>query len=162
MRMEIKLAYDDIDNIKELFTEYIKLLFDYDSGFQDILDLQDYEFEMGNPEKKYALPNGRLYIAYCDDRVAGCIALRKLSETECEMKRFYVRPQFRGNHIGRALAEAIIDDAKEIGYESMLLDTLPMLTTAIAMYDGMGFQRIPPYNDYPVEKTVFMKLDLRG
>ena len=160
MALNISLAYDDIDNIKELFSEYIKLLFGLESDFKNYLDLQDYDNELDNLNEKYGLPKGRLYIAYFDNQVAGCIALRQISETYCEMKRLYVRPEFRGKQIGKTLVEAIINDAKELGYQSMLLDTIPALKTAIDLYEKMGFYRVPPYNDSPVDKTVFMKLEL--
>jgi len=88
--LNISLAYNDIDNIKELFSEYVKLLFDLENDFQDYLDLQDYNNEFDNLNEKYGLPNGRLYIAYIGNQAAGCIALRQMSDTECEMKRLYV------------------------------------------------------------------------
>ena len=161
MALNIHLAYNDIDNIKELFSEYIKLLCYLENDFQDYLDLQDYNNELNNLNEKYGLPNGRLYIAYIDNQAAGCIALRQLNDTECEMKRLYVKPEYRGKQIGKALVETIINDAKEIGYKSMLLDTIPALKTAIALYESIGFFHIQPYNNSPVEKTVFMKLDLQ-
>ena len=162
MPIEIKLAYDDTDNIKELFAEYIKLLFDLESGFQHYLDLQGYENEIGNLNEKYGLPNGRLYIAYVNNQAAGCVALRQINDTECEMKRLYVRPEFSGNKIGEALVETIISDAKEIGYQFMLLDTFPSLHKAIKLYEKKGFCKIPPYNNSPIDNTVFMKLDLHA
>ena len=161
MALNIHLAYNDIDNIKELFSEYVKLLCYLENDFQDYLNLQDYNNELDNLNEKYGLPNGRLYIAYIDNKAAGCIALRQLSDTDCEMKRLYVRPEYRGNQIGKALVEIIINDAKKIGYQSMLLDTIPALKTAIDLYENMGFYKIPSYNNSPVEKTVFMKLDLQ-
>ena len=160
MAVNISLAYNDIKNIKELFSEYVKLLCYLENDFQDYLDLQDYNNELDNLNEKYGLPNGRLYIAYIDNQAAGCIALRQLSDSECEMKRLYVKPEYRGKQIGKSLVEIIINDAKEIGYKSMFLDTIPALKTAIDLYENMGFYQIPPYNNSPVEKTVFMKLDL--
>jgi ribosomal protein S18 acetylase RimI-like enzyme len=160
MQLEIKLAYDDIDNISELFTEYIKLLINLESEFQNYLDIQGYDNEIGSLHDRYGLPNGRLYIAYFEGQVAGCIALKKISDTECEMKRLYVKPKYRGKQIGKELVNLIINDAKMIGYKSMLLDTLPDLKPAIVLYENVGFYRIPPYNNSPVVKTVFMKLDL--
>jgi len=161
MPLEIRLAYDDISGIKELFAEYVKLLFGLERNFQDYLDLQAYDDEVDSLNEKYGLPSGRLYIAYFENQAAGCIALRGINDTDCEMKRLYVRPKFRGNKIGAALVEAIVRDAKEIGYRSILLDTLPSLEKAIALYESVGFYEIPPYNDSPAQSTVFMKLDLR-
>ena len=92
--------------------------------------------------------------------LAGCIGLRKIDDFNCEMKRLYVRPYFRGKHIGDYLVRKIIDDAKKIGYKHMLLDTLPFLKNAIHMYKKYGFYEISCYNDSPLETTVYMKLDL--
>jgi ribosomal protein S18 acetylase RimI-like enzyme len=160
--MEIRLAYDDTENIKQLFAEYTSLLVSLENGFEDYLRLQDYDGEVDDLTGKYGLPEGRLYIAYVDARAAGCIAIRRLSETECEMKRLYVKPAFEGNKIGETLVQTVIRDAKEIGYQYMLLDTLPSLKKAMKLYEKTGFYRIPPYNDSPVESTLFMRLDLGG
>ena len=160
MSLEIKLAYDDTDNIKQLFAEYTKLLISLESDFGSYLQLQNYDSEISNLDKKYGLPTGRLFIAYLEGQATGCIALRAINKTECEMKRLYVRPEFSGNRIGEALVEAIVRDAKEIGYHFMLLDTFPALEKAIRLYERMGFYKIPPYNNSPVDNMVFMKLDL--
>ena len=162
MSLEIKPAYDDKGNVKQLFDEYTKFLVDLDSVFQDYLHLQNYDDEINSLHEKYGLPNGRLYIAYVNNQAAGCIALRQLNDTECEMKRLYVRPEFGGNKIGEKLVEVIISDAKEIGYQSMLLDTFPSLHKAIKLYEKRGFYKIPPYNNSPIDNTVFMKLDLHA
>jgi len=160
MSFEIRLAYDDEENIRQLFAEYTEFLLDLDGDFREILQGQNYGGELEHLAEKYGPPSGRLYIAYFEKQAAGCIALRRISDTECEMKRLYVRPQFRGNRLGEALVAKIIDDAKEIGYHSMLLDTLPSLKRAIQLYESIGFYRISAYNNNHVEHTVFMKLDL--
>jgi len=159
MSLKIELAYEAMDSIKELFEEYTKLLIDLENEFQNYLQLQNYGDEIENLNEKYGLPNGRLYIAYLDNQVAGCIALKPINETQCEMKRLYVRPKFRGNKIAKLLVELIIKDAKEIGYQCMLLDTFPALKDALELYEKEGFYRIPPYNDSPVNDTVFMRID---
>ena len=159
MSLKIELAYEAMDSIKELFEEYTKLLIDLEHEFQNYLQLQNYGDEIENLNEKYGLPNGRLYIAYLDNQVAGCIALKPINETQCEMKRLYVRPKFRGNKIAKLLVELIIKDAKEIGYQCMLLDTFPALKDALELYEKVGFYRIPPYNDSPVNDTVFMRID---
>jgi len=158
--MEIKLAYEDIENVRQLFSEYTDLTVSLEPTFQDYLDLQNFDSELDTIAKKYAMPMGRLYVAYVDGNAAGCIALFQLSDTECEMKRLYVRPQFAGCGIGKALANKIIEDATDIGYKYMVLDTFPALQTAIKMYENMGFYHIPPFSNSPVENTVFMRLDL--
>lgn len=162
MLLDIRPAYDDIDNIKTLFDEYTQYLFSIENNFQRYLDIQDYSDELADLREKYGFPSGRLYIAYYDGQPAGCIALRPLRQSVCEMKRLYVRPKFRNQGIAKALSERIVRDAGNIGYQSMLLDTLPALTAAINLYENMGFYRIPPYNDSPVKSTVFMQLDLKA
>ena len=111
-------------------------------------------------EEKYGPPRGRLYLARWGGETAGCIALRPLDEHRCEMKRLYVRPAFRNRGIARKLVDTILADARSIGYHEMLLDTLPFLTEAIAMYEGLGFVRTECYNDSPLADTVYMKLTL--
>ena len=153
-------AFGHEEEIRELFLEYTQMLVDNDSRFAEYLVLQNYDDEFAHLEHKYGKPAGRLYVAHCDGALAGCIALRKLDEHTCELKRLYVRPQFRGRHFGKMLTEKIIADAKEIGYSALYLDTLPFLKTAIKMYRDMGFYDIPCYNNSPIDDTVFLKLDL--
>ncbi len=111
---------------------------------------------------KYAPPAGRLLLALWDGKPAGVIALRPLEEPGlCEMKRLYVRPEFRGHHIGRLLAEHVIREAAEIGYARMRLDTVAgQMDSAIAMYRELGFKETDPYYQTPVGHTLFMELAL--
>ena len=159
---ELKLiyAYDHPDEVGELFKEYTDMLIEGDSTFADYLSIQNYDEELKHLEVKYGMPEGRLYLAYYEGRLAGCIGLRKIDTQNCEMKRLYVRPSFRGKKIGGFLVEKIIADAKEIGYAHMLLDTLPFLESACAIYQKEGFYEIPSYNDSPMDASIFMKLDL--
>lgn len=158
--IEIVPAYNHQQEIKALFSEYTDMLIAGDSSFQKYLDIQHYDEEVNHLEMKYGTPYGRLYLAYCNGHAAGCIGLRKMDEQNCEMKRLYVRPQFRGNKIGEQLVRKIIMDAKEIGYTGMLLDTLPFLESAILMYKKFGFYTIECYNNSPISTSIFMKLDL--
>ncbi len=160
--MELKIipAYDFPNEIRILFSEYTKMLIAGDSSFQKYLELQNYDKELEHLDIKYGLPDGRLYIAFYNRELAGCIGLRKIDEWNCEMKRLYVRPAFRGKHIGSKLVQQIIKDAKDIGYSHMLLDTLPFLKSAINMYETIGFYEIPSYNDSPMTTSIYMKLDL--
>lgn len=160
MKIEIVPAYHHKKEIKQLFSEYTNRLLAGDSSFQEYLAIQHYDEEIEHLESKYGMPYGRLYLAYCDKKSAGCIGLRKMDEKNCEMKRLYVRPQFRKNKIGRLLVEKIIMDAKEIGYSYMLLDTLPFLDKAIRLYESFGFYTIDCYNDSPMSDAIYMRLNL--
>ena len=160
MHINITPGYDDVPSVKILFDEYTQLLADVCDKFYVYLNIQGYDSELENLGTKYGLPCGRLYIAYAEGQAAGCIALRKLDESSCEMKRLYVRPEHRGAGIARQLVDIIIRDAKDIGYRHMLLDTLPALKAALQLYEDLGFYRIAPYNDSPVDDTIFMRLDL--
>lgn len=160
MAVKIVPAYESPEAVGILFSEYTDMLIESDSSVQDYLAIQHYEDEIRNLEVKYGLPDGRLYLAYWDGELAGCIGLRKIDRENGEMKRFYVRPQFRAKGIGRRLMEQIILDAKQIGYPHLLLDTLPFLESAIHMYKKYGFYEIESYNDSPVRTSIYMKLDL--
>lgn len=161
MTVQIVSGLDRPDQVRELFSEYTKLIIDCDGRYREFLMMQNYEDELLHLEKKYGPPAGRLYLAYCDQALAGCIALRPLDEHRCEMKRLYVRPRFRKQHIGGILVRRVIEDAKAIGYRYLLLDTFPFLDIAVRMYERLGFRYIPKYNDSPMESTLYMQMDLR-
>ena len=160
MLVEIKLAYNCTDKVKELFSEYTDMLVKSDNDFANYLQLQDYDLELENLDKKYGPPKGRLYIATVEGDVAGCIALRNIDDKSCELKRLYVRPEFRGNQIAQMLIEQIISDARDIGYKQILLDTLPFLKSAIYLYEKLGFYQIRPYNDSPMKNSIYYRYDL--
>lgn len=160
MDVKIVYGYELKDEVKSLFTEYTDFLVNGDKEFKKYLEIQKYDHEVENLEEKYGLPQGRLYVAYSENKVVGCIALRPLNDRQCEMKRLYVRPEFRNNGIAKMLVEKVVSDAKGIGYSEMLLDTLPFLQVAIEMYKKMGFYEIDCYNDSPLDNTIYMKLDL--
>ena len=157
---EIVYGYEYKKDILELFTEYTNMLVEHDASFKVYLDIQNYDDEIEHLEHKYGLPEGRLYLLRRDGESAGCIALRKLDDERCEMKRLYVRPEYRGERLGEILVRKIIDDAREIGYKHMMLDTLPFLESAIHMYRKLGFYETDCYNDSPMDTTIFMQLDL--
>ena len=133
-----------------LFEEYQKSL-----GFS--LCFQNFDAELAGLPGAYAPPSGRLLLAFSGDEPAGCIALRKIGEEICEMKRLWVRPAFRGTGLGRRLVETLISEARVIGYRRVRLDTLPSMAAAQALYLSLGFRDIPPYNDHPIEGTRFME-----
>ena len=160
MELRIEPAYDNTQAVETLFSEYTDMLIEGDGTFREYLNLQNYDEELQHLDIKYGLPYGRLYLAYGEDALAVCIGLRKIDEENCEMKRLYVRPQFRGQHIGNILVQKIIEDAREIGYSHMLLDTLPFLESAIHMYKTFGFYETESYNNSPMETSIYMKLDL--
>lgn len=158
--IELLPALDRPLDVRELFSEYTKMLTDNDPAVREYLGIQNYDAELQHLEIKYGPPDGRLYLAYFGGRLAGCAGLRKISSESCEMKRFFVRPEFRGRRIGSCLAEKLISDAAQIGYKHMLLDTLPFLTSALHIYKRMGFYEIPCYNNSPMTNAIYMKLDL--
>lgn len=160
MSITIIPAYRHPLEIGRLFSEYTETLAASSPSFQEYLALQDYQNELIHLESKYGMPEGRLYLAFRDGAPAGCVGLRKLDERNCEMKRLYVRPQYRGARIGERLARQVIDDARAIGYAHMLLDTFSFLESAIRMYRALGFYEVERYNDNPIEGCIYMKLDL--
>lgn len=146
--------------IKALFGEYTHMLVSNDSDFADYLALQNYDNELQNLEEKYGLPYGKLHLIFCDNEVAGCIALRRIDDFYCEMKRLYIRPKFRKHGLGTILVKRIITDASEIGYSAILLDTFPFLDDAIRLYKSLGFYDIPSYNNSPMDNLIYLRLDL--
>ena len=145
---------EHINSARTLFEEYAASL-----GFS--LCFQNFDQELKNLPGDYAPPNGRLLLALENDELAGCIALRKLNDSACEMKRLFVRPAHRATGLGRFLAEAIIDEARKLGYTHMRLDTIPgKMDKAIALYQSIGFVEIEPYYENPVEGAKFMELKL--
>lgn len=160
MNIEIIPGYNRIEEIKSLFAEYTAMLINSDDRMREYLAMQNYGAELEHLEDKYGLPAGRLYLALCDGNAAGCIALRKIDDELCEMKRLYVRPGFRGAKLGERLIEKIMTDARGIGYRHMLLDTLPFLEAAIHTYKKLGFYEIPSYNDNPIDGSIYLRYDL--
>jgi len=146
----------DVDLARGLFLEYEKWL-----GFD--LCFQNFERELSTLPGDYAPPSGRLILAFCDGELAGCVAVRAFEESHdvCEMKRLFVREAYRGLHIGRALAMAVIAEAKLVGYSVMRLDTLERMGEARSLYASLGFKEIPPYRYNPITGAVYMELDLK-
>lgn len=147
----IEPAYDRLDEVRDMFMEYQTTM-----GLD--LCFQNFEDELANLPGKYAPPEGRLYLASFNDALAGCIALRKIDETTCEMKRLYVRDNFRGKKIGMELVSRIIADALEIGYGRMVLDTYEdVMPDAVSIYRKFGFAETEPYYNNPDERVLFLE-----
>ena len=139
---------------RELFLEYAQSL-----GMN--LCFQNFEQELASLPGHYAPPDGRLLLAEYDGQLAGCVALHKWEEGVCEMKRLYLRPSFRGNGLGRAIAETILAQARSIGYQSIRLDTIePIMKDAVEMYRKLGFREIAPYRPNPIAGAMYMERQL--
>jgi ribosomal protein S18 acetylase RimI-like enzyme len=138
---------------RELLTEYASSL-----GFD--LTFQKFQKELNGLPGDYAPPSGCILLALENSDVAGCVALRRISEGVCEMKRLYVRPKFRGKGIGKLLASTIIMEAIKRGYVRMRLDTVPSMVEAIGLYESLGFYDIAPYRHNPIPGARFMELTL--
>lgn len=157
---EIVPAYERKEDIAELFTEYTDMLVELNPDFGGYLVKQNYSAELVHLEEKYGMPAGRLYVAYCGGVPAGCVGLKRIDGRDCELKRLYVRPFCRDRHLGSALLRRVTEDAREIGYSRMLLDTMPVLERAIGMYKRHGFYEIESYNGSPMDDLVYLALDL--
>jgi len=140
---------DDLTIVRALITEYANSL-GVDLSFQNL------DHELATLDVFYE----QILVARDDQDAAGCVALRRIDDEICEMKRLYVRPAFRGHDLGRRLADRIIEEARQRGYKRMRLDTLPTMTAAIPLYRSLGFVEIEPYRFNPVEGTRFLELNL--
>ncbi len=145
---------EQLEQARTLFREYESWL-----GLK--LCFQNFDEEVENLPGNYAKPDGRLLLAFADENLAGCVALRNLEDGICEMKRLFVRENFRGRKIGNALIEKLIEEARLIGYEKIRLDTyLPKMPKAFALYESHGFREIAPYYHNPYGETLFMEMTL--
>lgn len=155
MNFEIVDAHDPqfIPEVRQLFLEYADSL-------NVPLDFQNFDEELNSLPGAYTPPSGSLLLAISNQQFAGCIAMRPLEKNICEMKRLFVRPQWRGTKLGRMLAETIMQRARNAGYHFMRLDTLPSMQRARTLYASLGFYEIEPYRFNPIAGTSFMEVKL--
>ena len=145
---------DQIAQVRELFLEYANSL-----GFS--LCFQSFDQELASLPGDYVPPEGRLILATSNREPAGCVALHKIQPDICEMKRLYVRPNYRGLGLGRHLAGKIIADARQLGYKQLRLDTVePRMKAAVAIYRQLGFREIQAYRQNPIDGALYMELAL--
>lgn len=146
---------EQIELVRGLFIEY-------QAWFGLALCFQNFDEELASLPGDYSPPDGRLWLAFAGDKLAGCVALRKLYDEICEMKRLFVRDESRGQKIGIALIETLIAEAKKIGYRKLRLDTYPpKMGKAVSLYESYGFRQIEPYYHNPYGETLFLELDLQ-
>jgi GNAT superfamily N-acetyltransferase len=155
-------------HVRELIAEYVSwdITHTRQLGF-DVQALLEFQYDQGGGEipGEYAPPDGCLLLAFYASEIAGCGALRKLSERECEVKRLYVRDVFRGKHVGRSLVSRLIETARQAGYATIRLETTTFMKSALRLYQSFGFKTCEPYYAIPEnfrEITVFMKLELQS
>jgi GNAT superfamily N-acetyltransferase len=157
IQLVIPVDAESLEITRGIFREYVGSL-DIDQRFQDI------EEELAALPGEYAPPHGHVLLAFVDGELAGCGALRALTDVDyansCEMKRLYVRPAFRRFGLGRLLAQALFDEARSVGYSTMLLDTLDDMGAARGLYASLGFEEIAPYYYSPIAGSHYLKADL--
>ena len=144
----------EIEHARELFREYGAIP-EFGVCFKG------FEEETRALPGMYAPPAGRLLVAYVDSQAAGCVGLRRMEESVCEIRRLYVRPRFRGFRLGRALSEAILNEARDGGYRTVCLGTLPVMKEAIALYQSLGFVEAKPYKAEALSDAIYMELALK-
>jgi putative acetyltransferase len=148
-------------NSPELWAVARRLVEEYAASLNVDLHFQDFQHEIESLPTEYGPPDGCFLLAVEDGTFIGCGGLRRFSDTACEMKRLYVVPDGQGRKTGRAVAEALIKEARRLGYEAMVLDTLPSMTRARELYRSLGFEPTAPYRYNPVPGTSFLQLRLR-
>ena len=146
---------EQLNHVRNMFAEYEQFL-----GVD--LCFQEFQAELASLPGKYASPDGRLVLATEGGQAAGCVAIRRIGDGVCEMKRLYVRPEFRSRGLGLRLAREMISQAAGAGYAVMRLDTLDRLVEAMELYESLGFRRTDPYYDNPLDGVVYWELSLGG
>lgn len=147
-------------NTGDRLAQFRALCEQYAASLDFDLRFQDFEEEMRTLPGDYAPPQGGIFLALRRSQAVGCVALRRLEDRVCEMKRLYVAPDHRGQGIGRALAEEAVDEARRIGYERVRLDTAPGMKEAAALYGSLGFRPIAPYYPNPIPGATYLEMKL--
>jgi GNAT superfamily N-acetyltransferase len=158
--IEIIPAQKNINGFIELVKEYTDMICKQDTSVAGTLSSQHLDEELAHTEQKYGYPGGRMYLLLVDGHMAGCAALTGNDDKYCEIKRLYVRPEYRGRGFSKLLCNKVIEEARQIGYQYMRLDTFPFMKSAIHVYEKLGFQYIEKYNDNPADDAIFMQLSL--
>lgn len=155
-RIELKKATNEADFVqaKSLFTEYIRSL-NFELTFQDV------DRELREIAMEYHHPTGVLLLAYDGDTAVACVGVRKYDAYTAELKRMFVKPTYRGLQLGRKLLEMAIEEARGLGYQSLVLDSVADMGAALRLYQSFGFQEIAPYRFNPIAGAVYMKKVLR-
>ncbi|HRI59713.1 MAG TPA: GNAT family N-acetyltransferase [Saprospiraceae bacterium] len=153
MKILVATTSDDFASGKQLFLEYAQSL-----GFS--ICFQGFEQELADIHLQYGEPNGCLLLVKAEDGLAGCVGVRRWKDDIAELKRMYLQPHTRGQGMGRHLLEKALEHARQLGYRSIRLDTLPEMQAAIALYREFGFTDIPAYRENPFEGTIYLEKQL--
>jgi len=144
---------EELADVRRLFEEYWTSF-----GFTPCF--QNFGAELEALPGVYVPPDGALALATLDGRIAGCVALRRVDAARCEMKRLYVRPEFRGSGAGLKLLHWIVERARAAGYHEIVCDTMPVMAKALTMYDRFGFERSEPYGASPTPGAIYLRMKL--
>lgn len=148
-------------NTNELFTQAKSLFQEYAKSLNFDLSFQNFNTELENFPNQYSPPTGNLFLALSENHAIGCVGIRYFKKGICEMKRLYVRPNYRGEKAGKELVITAIQTGKELGYGCMRIDTLPSMEIANQLYKSLGFVEIEPYRHNPIEGAIYLELNLK-
>jgi putative acetyltransferase len=154
------LSFEEVHAEGQALDVFRSLISEYQNELPIDLCFQNFQAEVADPFKKYGRPSGVVLLALWNGEVAGCGALQDLGENVCELKRIYIKGEYRRRGIARAISEYLIERGRGLGYATARLDTLRRLTGAIELYTSLGFKETAPYNYNPEEDIVYMERNL--